>query len=74
MKFYAVVRGIFGKVGSEEQLAVCASREEAVRIMNHLSSIEDDDSDPLHNPNSNIVYSIRTIPVNLDKLRELGII
>ena len=73
MRFYAVMKGTFGK-NDAERVAMCVSREDAVRVMNHLSSVDENEGDPLFDPNHNTVYHIKSIPVNVDKLVALGII
>ena len=73
MQFYAVMKGTFGK-NDAERVAMCVSREDAIRVMNHLSSIDDNECDPLHNPNHNTVYRIKSVPVDIEKLISLGII
>ena len=73
MKFYAIMKGTFGK-NDAERVAMCVSREDAVRVMNHLSSVDENEDDPLYNPNHNTVYHIKTVPVNVQRLVELGVI
>jgi len=73
MRFYAVMKSTFGK-NDAERVAMCVSREDAIRVMNHLSIVNENEEDPLFDPNHNTVYQIKSIPVNVEKLIALGII
>lgn len=68
MQFYAVMRSDIAYTNRNEFVTLCASREEAIRIMNHMSASDEDE---------NVFdkgYFIKSVPVDINKMVALGII
>ena len=68
MFFYAVKKTRLGLHGGEV-VSMHVSREEAWRMINILTT-KDENSDP----QMDYEYSVKTIPVNIQKMIELGIV
>lgn len=68
MQFYAVMRNDISRTDRNEFVSLCATRDEAIRIMNHMSAA-DEEEDVYTNG-----YFLKTVPVDIEKLISLGII
>jgi hypothetical protein len=68
MFFYGVVKSHSGRTGGDV-VSVHVTRDAAVRMINMCA-----DGDDMADPQRNYEYSIKNIPVNIQKLQELGII
>ena len=68
MFFYGVIRSRWGRIEGE-MVSLHVTRDAAVRMINMCT-----DSDDLSDPQRDYEYKIRNVPVNIEKLKELGII
>jgi hypothetical protein len=68
MFFYGVIKSDFGRTGGEI-VSLHVTRDAAVRMINMCL-----DGDDMADPQRNYEYKVKNIPVNVEKLVELGVI